>query len=177
MKLAKKAYVATLILLMLVFTVTAQKVLKSDKDDRNTAPTVGTGGPVGGPTGLFTVYDQETLRKGEYTFSIAYSNYDRDPGNADITEVPLSFHIGVSHHLELFVNTDAWRGIKINSPANLSSFYLPNSQMLIGGVLRSPAAIVLAPQGPGASLYTNSAIFRPVGAPYATFPYTGQSAG
>src|SRR5258707_652673 len=127
MKLANKAYMVALILLMLAFTVTAQKDLKSDKDPRNTAPTVGTCGPAGGPTGLFTVYDQETLRKGEYTFSIAYSNFDRDPGNVDITEVPISFHIGVSHHLELFVNTDALRGIKVNAPANLSSFYLPNS--------------------------------------------------
>ena len=177
MKLANKAYVVTLILLMLAFTVTAQKDLKSDKDSRNTAPTVGTGGPAGGPTGLFTVYDQETLRKGEYTFSIAYSNYDRDPGNVDITEVPISFHIGVSHHLELFVNTDAWRGVKVNAPANLSSFYLPNSQLLIGGVLTSPAAVVLAPQGPLASLYTNAGVFRPQGMPFAQFPYTGSSAG
>src|SRR5258708_4968814 len=73
MKLAKRAYVITLLLLMLAFTVTAQKDLKSEKDNRNTSPTVGTGGPVGGPTGLFTVYDQETLRKGEYTFSFLLS--------------------------------------------------------------------------------------------------------
>jgi hypothetical protein len=32
--------------------------------------------PPGGPTGLFTIYDGDTLRKGEFTFSIAYSNYD-----------------------------------------------------------------------------------------------------
>ena len=54
MKLANKVYVVTLILLMLAFAVPAQD-LRSDKDDRNTAPTVGGGGPVGGPTGLFTV--------------------------------------------------------------------------------------------------------------------------
>ena len=42
--------------------------------------------PEGGPTGLFTIYDGSTLRKGEFTFSVAYSNYDRDPGNADITD-------------------------------------------------------------------------------------------
>ena len=47
---------------------------------------VGTGGPEGGPTGLFTIYDGQTLRRGEFTFSIAYSNYDRDPGNVDITD-------------------------------------------------------------------------------------------
>jgi hypothetical protein len=152
--------------------------LKSDKDDRNTAPTVGTGGPVGGPTGLFTVYDQETLRRGEYTFSIAYSNYDRDPGNVDITEVPLSFNIGVTDHLELFFHTDGWRGIKVNSPANLSSFYLPNSQFISGSGFTSGPAIVLAPQGTGTSLFPNQSVFRPAGnQPFIQFPYTGGSAG
>ena len=95
MKLAIRAYVVTLLLLTFVFAVSAQdsdKNLRSAKDNRNTAPTVGTGGPVGGPTGLFTVYDGQTLRRGEFTFSIAYSNFDRDPGNVDLTEVPVSFH-------------------------------------------------------------------------------------
>ena len=164
MKLANKAYVVTLILLMLVFAVPAQK---SDKDDRNTAPTVGTGGAQGGPTGLFTVYDASTLRKGEYTLSAALSNYDRDPGNADISSVPLSFQIGLSNRFELFFATEGWRGIKVNSPRNLSSFYLPNSQVVINGVLTRPPAIVLE-TGTG-----TRAIFRPAGAPYTTYPYTG----
>ncbi|MEQ1644801.1 MAG: hypothetical protein ABL959_15235, partial [Pyrinomonadaceae bacterium] len=130
MKLANKAFIVTLILLTLVFTATAQQ--RSEKDDRNTAPTVGTGGPVGGPTGLFTVYDSSTLRKGEYTLSAALSNYDRDPGNVDISSVPLSFQVGLSNKFELFFTTEAYRGIKVNSPQNLSSFYLPNSQLSTG---------------------------------------------
>src|SRR6476659_6374227 len=120
MKLANKAYIVTLFMLTLVFSVTAQNQLRTDRDDRNTAPTVGTGGPVGGPTGLFTVYDGSTLRKGEYTFSGAISNYDRDPGDVDITSVPLSFQVGVTNHLELFFTTEGYRGVKVNSPRNLS---------------------------------------------------------
>ncbi|MFN0141790.1 MAG: hypothetical protein ACKVQW_17080 [Pyrinomonadaceae bacterium] len=174
MKLANKVYIVALFMFLCVFAVPAQY---SEDDTRNTAPTVGTGGPMGGPTGLFTVYDGKTLRKGEYTLSIAYSNYDRDPGNVDITSVPLSFQIGLTNRLELFFTTEGWRGIKVNSPANLSSFYLPNSQLNIGGFLRSPGAIVLAPRGPGANPYVNSAVFRPIGAPFAQFPYSGASAG
>lgn len=34
--------------------------------------------PVGGPTSIFRVYDGQTLRKGEYTFSELYKNYDED---------------------------------------------------------------------------------------------------
>src|SRR5258706_5648470 len=58
---------------------------RPENDPRNLSPSVGTGGPEGGPTGLFTIYDGSTLRKGEFSFTAAYSNYDRDPGNGDIT--------------------------------------------------------------------------------------------
>lgn len=128
MKLAKNAFIIALTMLALVFTTTAQ-TLRPDKDPRNTAPTVGTGGPPGGPTGLFTVYDGQTLRAGEFTFSAAWSNYDRDPGNVDINEVPVSFQVGLNDYIELFFNTDAYRAIKVNSPRNLSSFYLPNTRL------------------------------------------------
>lgn len=172
MRLAKNAFLVALTMLTLIFSVSAQ-ILRSEKDDRNPAPTVGTGGPVGGPTGLFTVYDGQTLRRGEFTFSVAYSNYDRDPGNVDITETPLSFQIGLSNNVELFFNTDGLRRIKVNSPQNLSSFYLPNSR--INGV--SPAAIVLAPQGSGTTQFVGP-IYRPAGtAAFCVYPYTGCNAG
>src|SRR5205809_5614886 len=135
MKLALRASITALMLLMSVSLLFAQNNdnKRSDKDDRNTTSTVGTGGTVGGPTGLFTVYDGTTLRRGEYTLSGALSNYDRDPGNVDITSVPLSFQVGITDHLEFFFTTEAYRGVKINSPRNLSPFYLPNSQMAING--------------------------------------------
>lgn len=179
MKLAYRVYIVTLILLAFVFAVSAQVVTtpsnaRSAKDDRNTAPTVGTGGPIGGPTGLFTVYDGQTLRRGEYTFSAAYSNYDRDPGNFDITEVPLSFQIGLTNRIELFFTTDGYRAVKSNSPRNVSSYYLPNSGIF--GL--SGPAIVLAPSGPGAGSREGFAVYRPTGtAPFVQYPYTGGNAG
>ncbi len=178
MKLAIKVYFATLILLTLAFATFAQSDAISVKDPRNTAPTVGTGGSIGGPTGLFTVYDGHTLRKGEFTFSFAVSNYDRDPGNVDITSLPTSFQVGLTNHVELFFSTEMARQIKVNSPRNLSGFYLPNSQFVIPGfgLTRAPA-IVLSPQGPGASQYPNQAIYRPTGAPFVQFPYSGGNAG
>ncbi len=171
MRLANKAFLLSALLMALVFTVSAQTLRPGD-DDRNLAPTVGTGGPVGGPTGLFTVYDGQTLRKGEFTFSIAYSNYDRDPGDADITEAPVSFQIGLNDYLELFFNTDAYRGVKLNSPSNISGLYLPNASF--GG----GPAIVLAPNGLLNNQYAGLAVFRPSGnQPYVPFPYVGGSAG
>jgi hypothetical protein len=196
MKLAYRVFIVTLVLLTLVFAVSAQTPnastkttvdsnKRSAKDPRNTAPTVGTGGPVGGATGLFTVYDGQTLRRGEFTFSAAYSNYDRDPGNVDISEVPLSFQVGLTNHIELFFNTDGYRAVKVNSPRNLSGFYLPNSRVFMNpggafttGGVRSAPAIVLASTGSGSTIYTNAAIFRPTGtSPFTQYPYTGGIVG
>ncbi len=173
MKLAYRVCIATLLLMTFVFAVSAQdKDLRSAKDDRNTAPTLV------GPTGLFTVYDGDTLRKGEFTFSVAYSNRDRDPGNVDIVEIPLAVQYGLTNRVELFFNTEAYRAIKVNSPRNLSGFYLPNSRLNIAGVLRSGPAIILAPNGPGAGPFKNQAIFRPTGSqPFVQFPYVGGSPG
>jgi len=185
MRLARRASVMALTLLVLCAAVSAQTLRPAD-DPRNTAPTVGTGGPVGGPTGLFTIYDGSTLRKGEFTFSIAYSNFDRDPGNVDITETPLSFQVGLSDHLELFFNTNGYRGVKVNNPQNLSSFYLPNTALFTARLnangttnltaLQSGAAVVLAPINN--VVIGQQALFRPVGnQPFVQFPFVGGSAG
>ena len=175
MRLARRALVAALAMVMLCAAVSAQ-TLRDETDPRNLSPSVGTGGPEGGPTGLFTIYDGQTLRRGEFTFSIAYSNFDRDPGNVDLTEVPLSFNVGLNDYLELFFKTTAWRGIKVNRPQNLSSFYLPNSQLKFP-FLGSGAAIVQAPAGPNVGTI-RGAVFRPAfNQPFVQFPFVGGSAG
>ena len=182
MRLARRA--SALMLTLLVFcAVASAQTLRPADDPRNIAPTVGTGGSPGGPTGLFTVYDGQTLRKGEFTFSFAYSNFDRDPGNVDITEIPVSFQIGLSDHLELFFNTDAYRGVKVNNPAQLSSFYLPNSQLFLRRqnpetgafgplILQSGPAIIQAPIRVSGSTIPSGAVFRPTGnQPFVQFPF------
>lgn len=175
MKLAKKVLAIALTMFALVCLGSAQTP-RSENDPRNIAPTVGTGGPVGGATGLFTVYDGQTLRRGEYTFSIAYSNFDRDPGNVDIVEVPISFQIGVSDHLELFFQTDAYRAMKVNSPLNLSGFRLPNSQLILNNALVVPGAIIIAPNG--IPNLQGQGIWRPDGRqPFIQYPYIGGFAG
>jgi len=178
MKIARRALVAALITLILCVAVSAQ-TLRSDTDPRNTAPTVGTGGPVGGPTGLFTIYDGQTLRRGEFTLDLSYSNYDRDPGNVDITKITSSFQVGLNDYVELFFNTDHYTGIKVNNPNNLSGFYLPNIAFQSGSPLRpsgSSAAIVLAPIDNARN--TNGAVFRPAfNQPFIGFPFVGGSAG
>src|SRR5918912_997712 len=138
MRLARRALFVAFTMLMLSALASAQ-TLRMDTDPRNLSPSVGTGGPEGGPTGLFTIYDGKTLRRGEFTFSVAYSNFDRDPGNLDIVETPISFNIGVNDYIDLFFKTTGYKGIKANSPTSLSGFYLPNSQVYFGtNLLGSP---------------------------------------
>lgn len=179
MRLANRVLLCALAIFVLASVASAQR-LRDANDPRNQSPSVGTGGPEGGPTGLFTIYDGSTLRKGEFTFSIAYSNYDRDPGDVDITDVPLSFNVGINDHLELFFKTTGYRGIKVNNPRNLSSFYLPNSQLKFPA-LGSGAAIVLAPlvSGPSAlNTISGTAVFRPAfNQPFVQYPFVGGSAG
>src|SRR5204863_3182522 len=177
MRLATRALIAALVTLVLCAAMSAQ-TLRSPQDPRNQAPAVGTGGPEGGPTGLFTVYDGDTIRKGEFTFSVAYSNFDRDPGNVDLVEVPLSFNVGLNDHLELFFKTNGYRGVKVNNPSNLSSFYLPNSQLKFP-FLGSGPAIVLAPNASGcATSIAGTAVFRPAfNQPFVQYPFVGGSAG
>jgi hypothetical protein len=180
MRLATRAVIAALTILVLCAAISAQ-TLRSPQDPKNQAPAVGTGGPVGGPTGLFTVYDGQTIRRGEFTFSVAYSNYDRDPGNADIVETPLSFNVGLNDHVELFFSTNGYRGIKVNNPQNLSSFYLPNSQLFFGATTRCvPAAAILAPERVSGTTGINGLVFRPAGPPcnvggqpFRQFPFIG----
>jgi hypothetical protein len=177
MRLAQRALIAALVSLVLCAAVSAQTI-RSENDPRNQSPSVGTGGPEGGPTGLFTIYDGSTLRRGEFTFSIAYSNYDRDPGNVDFTDIPLSFNVGINDHLEIFFKTNGWRGVKVNNPLNLSSFRLPNSQLFCGSVLCSGSAIVLSPSGPLVGTLAGTAVFRPLNnQPFVQFPFVGGSAG
>ncbi len=176
MRLARRALVAALTTLVLCAAVSAQ-TLRPENDPRNIAPTVGTGGTPGGPTGLFTIYDGQTLRRGEFTFSFAYSNYDRDPGNVDIAEIPISFQVGINDYLELFFNTTAYRGVKVNNPRNLSSFYLPNSQLFFSGSVRgSGAAIIQAPIRVTGPTTISGAVFRPAfNQPFVQFPFVGQT--
>ena len=165
MRLATKALIAALITIVMAMAVAAQ-TLRSPGDPRNQAPAVGTGGPPGGPTGLFTVFDADTIRRGEFTFSVAYSNYDRDPGNVDIVDTPLSFNVGLNDHLELFFSTSGYRGVKVNNPQNLSSFYLPNSQLYFSATtLCTGAAIILAPERVSGPTIPTGATFRPAGPP------------
>ena len=162
------------IIFLILSVSTFGQTLRSDTDPRNLSPTVGTGGNPGGPTGLFTIYDGETLRKGEFTFSIAYSNYDRDPGNVDISEVPVSFQMGLNDYIEVFFSTEFHRKVEAHNPQNLSGFYLPNTTLngCSGPAVIIPPTIVSGGITTLPGLVGSGGVFRPAcNQPAVGFPF------
>lgn len=106
--------------LLLVGTVVTAQTPRSTEDPRNLAPTVN------GGTGLFTVYDAQTLRKGEFNFGFFANHFHRDPGDIAFQNYPINFQVGFSDHFELFVNWTAQQVVAVGRPALLSGFYLPD---------------------------------------------------
>ncbi len=151
MRLARRALFAALATLILLSAVTAQ-TLRPGNDPRNQAPTVGTGGPrEARPDSSPSTTATRCVRVSSLS-ALLTAITTATPATSTITVVPLSFNVGINDHLELFFSTEGYRGVKVNNPKHLSSFYLPNSQLFFGAsTLGSGPAIILAPD-PGQRL-------------------------
>jgi PKD domain/Putative MetA-pathway of phenol degradation len=106
--------------LLLIGVVAHSQTPRSSEDPRNPAPTV-TGG-----TGLFTVYDTQTLRKGEFNIGLFANHFHRDPGDIAWQVYPVNFQVGFNDYLEVFAYFEAQRVVSVGAPALLSGFYLPD---------------------------------------------------
>ncbi|QUW01684.1 OmpA family protein [Chloracidobacterium sp. MS 40/45] len=116
-------------------TVMAQS---AREQDRPLNPTV-TGG-----TGLFTVYDASTLKRGEFNIAAYYNNFDREPGNVDISQQIVSGAVGLTDRLEFFAASVFRQQLVANQRREISGFFLPNVRF--PGTLAGPV-----PLGPGSS--------------------------
>ena len=65
-----------------------------------------------GTTGLFNVFSAEGLRKGEFSLQLGYSNYDRDPGDLDISDFPVTFTLGLGDRVEWALGWNTQRRIE-----------------------------------------------------------------
>ncbi|MFN0122502.1 MAG: transporter [Blastocatellia bacterium] len=136
-----------LLALMMFFGAMAQaQTPRLTEDPRNQAPTVA------GGTGLFTVYDAQTLRKGEFNFGFFANHYHRDPGDIRLQVYPVNLQVGFNDHLEFFVNFDAQRLTTAGLPSLLSGFYLPDVRTKTLPVGRT----LIIPNGPGAGVVVNN---------------------
>src|SRR5512138_781531 len=84
-----------------------------------------------GTTGLFKVWDAETLRQGEINFSVGWDQFHRDPGQLEIGRLPVGAAVGILDRFEFFASMDVQRRIE----ADNILFYRQN----VPGLLPSPA--------------------------------------
>ncbi len=175
-----------LILTLLLFGVVAQsQTPRSTEDPRNPAPSV-----MGG-TGLFTVYDAQTLRKGEFTLGFFANHFHRDPGDLAWQVYPINFQIGFNDYLEVFGYFEGQRVVTTGARTLLSGFYLPDVRtpgVLAGRVVIAPGTnnVVSTTSdpcgnggflGPCVSATTGPFVARPSGNATAIYPGLGAPVG
>jgi outer membrane protein OmpA-like peptidoglycan-associated protein len=105
-----------------------------------------------GTTGLFKVWDAETLRQGETNWTFGYDQLHRDPGQLRIGRAPAGAAVGIMDRFEVFGSMDVQRSVK----ADNTKFY-----RRLPGQLPAPA---LTPNG--AQYFSQAAPFMDV--PQAT---------
>ncbi|HXG63939.1 MAG TPA: PKD domain-containing protein, partial [Blastocatellia bacterium] len=125
MKAAVKVSTLILALLLLGGGTLAQDGGGGNLAERQKAPTV-----LGG-TGLFNTFSTRTLCKGEFNFALFWNNFDRDPGDIDINQVPLNFTVGLTNRWELWVNWVTWQQVTSRNPELLSG-YQYNASRIFG---------------------------------------------
>ncbi len=113
MKAAKRISTLVLVFLALASVSFAQGGNLAEKQK---APTV-----LGG-TGLFNTFSTRTLCKGEFNFALFWNNFDRDPGDLDINQVPFNFTVGLTNRWELWVDWVTWQQVTSRSPFLLSGY-------------------------------------------------------
>jgi len=77
-------------------------------------------------TGLFKVWDAETLRKGETNWSFGYDQFNRDPGLVT-GRAPAGVAIGIFDRLEFFESMDVQRHIKADDTVTFNKLIPQNT--------------------------------------------------
>src|SRR5207237_6963755 len=119
MKAARQ--IGTLVMIFILFlslgaAIFAQEHHDGNLAERQKAPTV-----LGG-TGLFNTFSTRTLCKGEFNFALFWNNFDRDPGDIDVNQVPFNFTIGLTNRWELWINWVTWQNTTSRQPFLLSGY-------------------------------------------------------
>jgi outer membrane protein OmpA-like peptidoglycan-associated protein len=76
-----------------------------------------TSGSLDSTTGLFKVWDAETLRQGETNWSFGYDQFNRDPGQLVIGRATAGVAVGIFDRLEFFESMDVQRHITADDPS------------------------------------------------------------
>ncbi|MBN1568394.1 MAG: PKD domain-containing protein [Acidobacteria bacterium] len=90
-----------------------------------------------GTTGLFKVWDAETLRQWETNWTVGYDRFARDPGYLKVGRLPVGVAIGILDRFEFFASMDIQR--------HISEEYLQTNR-LWPGMLPIPANTITGVQ-------------------------------
>ena len=137
MKAARQ--IGTLVMIFIMFLALAATTFAQEHHDgnlaeRQKAPTV-----LGG-TGLFNTFSTRTLCKGEFNFALFWNNFDRDPGDIDVNQVPFNFTIGLTNRWEVWVDWVAWQNTTSRQPFLLSGYQYNVAPLVIRNmVILGPA--------------------------------------
>jgi len=96
------------VLFLFSFLSFAQEENKNAKE----TPKFKTAASLAGTSGLFQTWDAESLRHGEYNFTVGYQMFHRDPGELTIGTLPVGIATGIIDRLEVFESMDVQRHIR-----------------------------------------------------------------
>jgi hypothetical protein len=149
MKAAKRISALVTVVFVLGLTALAQDHQGGNLAERQKSPTV-----LGG-TGLFNTFSTRTLCKGEFNFALFWNNFDRDPGDLDINQVPFNFTIGITNRWELWVDWVTWTQTTARQPALLSGYQL-NASRFFGNPFNLYGPAIGGREGGGAAFFPNT---------------------
>ncbi len=101
----------------------------------------------GSSTGLFGTFGARTLRRGEWTWGIFWNNFDRDPGDIDVNQIPVNFTLGLTDRIEVFGNIDFFQQVTTRQPFLLSGSGFNLGRLRFGGPGADPIRAFGPPQG------------------------------
>lgn len=87
----------------------------------------------GTSTGLFNTLGTRTLKQGEFTVGIFWNNYDRDPGDLDINQIPFNLAYGLTNRWEVFGHLDFYQQVTTRQPFALSGSQFNGIRSRFGG--------------------------------------------
>ncbi len=101
----------------------------------------------GSSTGLFGTFSVRTLGRGEWNWGVFWNNFDRDPGDVDVNQIPVNFTLGLTDRIEVFGNVDFFQQVTTRQPFLLSGSGFNLGRLRFGGPGADPLQAFGPPRG------------------------------
>jgi len=177
MKAARKISTLVLVLMFIGGIALAQDGGDPNMAAQQKAPTV-----MGG-TGLFNTFSTRTLCKGEFNFAVFWNNFEADPGDLSVNQIPFNITLGLTNRWEIWADWNTWQQVTSRNPFLLSGYQLSAVRTFgspftilgppVGGNGGSAAFFPGTGAGVGGILPTPGRFGVPIGFPTSVFSPKG----